>query len=195
MNTNDLHAGAAGNKTRIAQAERRTEQAERRTEQAEARTDEDGNAHGGGQEPDRIGGDAHGAGRKPDRIGEDAHGSGRIRAERAETRTAQAETFLQRLVQHEIVLPPAISPRPLKRLPLNVTADQKSPFQQLTSRQRGILQLTAKARPPSKSTASWRLTPRRWNTTSKKLMDGLNIHDVPGLVRFALRAGLIPQEV
>ena len=66
-----------------------------------------------------------------------------IRTERAETRTAQAETFLQRLVQHEIVLPAAISTRPLKRLPLNVTADQKSPFQQLTSRQREILQLIA----------------------------------------------------
>jgi hypothetical protein len=27
-----------------------------------------------------------------------------------------------------------------------------------------------------------------------KLMDCLNVHDVPGLVRFALRVGLIPQE-
>jgi hypothetical protein len=27
-----------------------------------------------------------------------------------------------------------------------------------------------------------------------KLMGCLNIHDVPGLVRFALRVGLIPQE-
>jgi DNA-binding CsgD family transcriptional regulator len=27
-----------------------------------------------------------------------------------------------------------------------------------------------------------------------KLMAGLNVHDVPGLVRFALRVGLIPQE-
>jgi hypothetical protein len=25
-------------------------------------------------------------------------------------------------------------------------------------------------------------------------MDRLNVHDVPGLVRFALRAGLLPQE-
>jgi hypothetical protein len=27
-----------------------------------------------------------------------------------------------------------------------------------------------------------------------KLMGCLNIHDVPGLVRFALRVGLLPQE-
>jgi hypothetical protein len=27
-----------------------------------------------------------------------------------------------------------------------------------------------------------------------KLMDCLNVHDIPGLVRFALRVGLIPQE-
>jgi hypothetical protein len=27
-----------------------------------------------------------------------------------------------------------------------------------------------------------------------KLMTGLNVHDVPGLVRFALRVGLIPEE-
>jgi len=27
-----------------------------------------------------------------------------------------------------------------------------------------------------------------------KLMECLNIHDVPGLVRFAMQAGLLPQE-
>jgi hypothetical protein len=27
-----------------------------------------------------------------------------------------------------------------------------------------------------------------------KLMAGLNLHDIPGLVRFALRVGLIPEE-
>jgi hypothetical protein len=27
-----------------------------------------------------------------------------------------------------------------------------------------------------------------------KLMAGLNVHDIPGLVRFALQAGLIPEE-
>jgi hypothetical protein len=27
-----------------------------------------------------------------------------------------------------------------------------------------------------------------------KLMNCLNIHDIPGLVRFALRVGLLPQE-
>jgi len=27
-----------------------------------------------------------------------------------------------------------------------------------------------------------------------KLMGCLNVHDIPGLVRFALRAGLLPQE-
>jgi DNA-binding CsgD family transcriptional regulator len=31
-------------------------------------------------------------------------------------------------------------------------------------------------------------------THRKQLMDKLDIHDVPGLVRYAIRAGLVPAE-
>jgi DNA-binding NarL/FixJ family response regulator len=103
--------------------------------------------------------------------------------------------ILQRLVQKEIVLPPAISTRPLKRLPLNVTADQKSPFQQLTSRQREILQRIAEGQNTKEIAGILKVSPKTVEYHRKKLMDGLNIHDVPGLVRLALHAGLIPQEV
>ena len=65
----------------------------------------------------------------------------KTRAEQAETRTEQAETILQHVVRKEVYLRPEISMRPIKRLPLNALADQKSPLEKLTSRQREILQL------------------------------------------------------
>ena len=195
MNTNDLHASAAGNKTRIAQAERRTEQAERRTEQAEARTERAETRTEEAKSRTESAETRTEQAESRTELAKTRTDQAEIRAERAETRTAQAETFLQRLVQHEIVLPPAISPRPLKRLPLNVTADQKSPFQQLTSRQREILQLIAEGQNTKQIAGILKVSPKTVEYHRKKLMDGLNIHDVPGLVRFALRAGLIPQEV
>ena len=57
--------------------------------------------------------------------------------------TAELETALQRVIQGEIYFSLEISKRLLKKLPLNGITDQKSPLEQLTSRQREVLQLIA----------------------------------------------------
>jgi DNA-binding NarL/FixJ family response regulator len=39
-----------------------------------------------------------------------------------------------------------------------------------------------------------KVSPKTVEYHRMKLMAGLNLHDIPGLVRFALRDGLIPEE-
>ena len=173
MKNNDQHAGVTGNKTRIEQAEARAEQAEARTEQAKTRTE---------------------LAETRTEQAEIRTEQAEIRTEQAETRTEQAETTLQREVQKEVYLSPAISTRLLKNSPVDGIADRKSPLEQLTGRQREILQLIAEGRNTKQIAEILKVSPKTVEYHRMKLMDCLNVHDIPGLVRFALRVGLIPQE-
>jgi DNA-binding CsgD family transcriptional regulator len=176
----DQHAGVTGNKTRIAQAEARTEQAETRTEQAETRTE---------QAKTR----AESAETRTEQAETRAE-SAKTRTEQAEIRTEQAETTLQRVVNKEIHLSPAISTRFLKKIPQQAIADRKSPLEVLTERQREILQLIAEGQNTKQIAEILKVSPKTVEYHRMKLMDCLKIHDVPGLVRFALQAGLLPPE-
>ena len=108
--------------------------------------------------------------------------------------TAELETALQRVIHGEIYLSQEISKRLLKKLPLNGITDQKSPLEQLTSRQREVLQLIAEGQNTKGIAEILKVSPKTVEYHRMKLMDCLNVHDIPGLVRFALRVGLLPQE-
>jgi DNA-binding NarL/FixJ family response regulator len=77
---------------------------------------------------------------------------------------------------------------------LDGIADRKSPLEQLTGRQREILQLIAEGQNTKEIADILKISPKTVEYHRMKLMDCLNVYDVPGLVRFALRVGLIPQE-
>jgi DNA-binding NarL/FixJ family response regulator len=108
--------------------------------------------------------------------------------------TAELATALQRVAHGEIYLSQEISIRLPKSFPLNGIAKRKSPLEQLTGRQREILQLIAEGRNTKGIAEVLKVSPKTIEYHRMKLMDCLNVHDVPGLVRFALRVGLIPQE-
>ena len=108
--------------------------------------------------------------------------------------TAELETALQRVVQGEIYLSREISTRLLKKFPLHGVADRKSPLEQLTSRQREILQLIAEGKNTKEIADILKISPKTVEYHRMKLMNCLNVFDIPGLVRFALRVGLISQE-
>ena len=108
--------------------------------------------------------------------------------------TAELETALQRVVRGEVYLSREISKRLLKKLPLDGIADRKSPLEQLTGRQREMLQLIAEGQNTKGIAEILKVSPKTVEYHRMKLMDRLNVHDIPGLVRFALRVGLIPQE-
>jgi DNA-binding CsgD family transcriptional regulator len=61
----------------------------------------------------------------------------------------------------------------------------------LTPRQREILQLLAEGRTAKEMARLLGISSKTVETHRAQLMERLDIHDVPGLVRFAIRTGLI----
>jgi len=108
--------------------------------------------------------------------------------------TTELETALQRVVNGEIYLSREISTQIHKKLPADGGADRKSPLDQLTGRQREILQLIAEGQNTKEIGDILKVSPKTVEYHRMKLMNCLNMHDIPGLVRFALRTGLLPQE-
>ncbi len=107
---------------------------------------------------------------------------------------AELATALQRVTLGEFYLSQEISSRLPKNFALDGIASRKNPLDQLTGRQREILQLIAEGQNTKGIAELLKVSPKTIEYHRMKLMDCLNLHDVPGLVRFALRVGLIPQE-
>jgi len=167
--------------------EKRLEQAEARTEQAETRTDQ---AKTRAEAAETRAEQAETRTEQAKTRTEQAE----VRTEQAETRTEQAETALDRIVHQEVDRHQELSAQFQKELPPN-GPDQKNPLEQLTSRQREILQLIAEGQNTKQIAEILKVSPKTVEYHRMKLMAGLNLHDIPGLVRYALRVGLIPPEV
>jgi DNA-binding CsgD family transcriptional regulator len=167
----DQPAGRTNDRARIAEAETRAEQAEARTEQAKTRAE---------------------AAETRTEQAETRTDLAKTRTEQAESRTEQAETALQSVVHREVDRRLGNSVRPLKNISSPEPADWKLPLQSLTIRQREVLQLIAEGQNTKQIGGILKVSPKTIEYHRMKLMAGLNLHDVPGLVRFALRAGLIP---
>jgi DNA-binding NarL/FixJ family response regulator len=112
-------------------------------------------------------------------------------------RTEQVEKTLQRVVHKEFDLHDMhqkISAPPVKEFPLHEFAKQKSALERLTNRQREILQLIAESQNTKQIAGILKISSKTVEYHRRKLMAALNVYDIPGLVRFALHAGLIPPE-
>ena len=72
--------------------------------------------------------------------------------------------------------------------------EETSPIKALTLRQREILQLVAEGRTTKEIGTRLSLTENTIETHRRRLMKRLNVHDVTGLVRYAVRIGLVPVE-
>jgi len=68
------------------------------------------------------------------------------------------------------------------------------PLESLTRRQREILQLIAEGRSTKQIALSLDISVKTVETHRRQLMDRLQIHSIAGLVRYALRSGLIHLE-
>ncbi len=108
--------------------------------------------------------------------------------------TAELAAALQRVVQGEIYLAKEISNRLVTKFPLQQIAHQKTPLEKLTDRQREILQLIAEGQTTKAIALILKVSPKTIEYHRAKLMEALKIYDIPGLVRFALQAGLISQD-
>ncbi len=72
--------------------------------------------------------------------------------------------------------------------------DRQTPFELLTPRQREILQMIAEGATTREIARRLKLSVKTVDTHRTQLMDRLDIHDVAGLVRYAVRAGLVDSE-
>jgi DNA-binding NarL/FixJ family response regulator len=108
--------------------------------------------------------------------------------------TTELGAALTRVAAGEIYVARELSNRLLKKLPLQQIAHQKTPLESLSERQREILQLIAEGQTTKAIALVLKVSPKTIEYHRAKLMERLNIFDVPGLVRFALQAGLISQE-
>jgi DNA-binding CsgD family transcriptional regulator len=117
-----------------------------------------------------------------------------IRTKQAETRAEQAERALEDFLHKEGNLHRNASGRLHKEIPVNPIAGQKRPLEQLTLRQREILQLIAEGQNTKQIADILNVSPKTVEYHRMKLMAGLNLHDIPGLVRYAMRVGLISWE-
>ncbi len=108
--------------------------------------------------------------------------------------TSELAEAIRRVADGEIYLTREISNRLVKKLPAQQIAHQKSPLEDLTSRQREILQLIAEGQTTKAIALILNVSPKTIEYHRAKLMERLNIYDIPGLVRFALKSGLIAQE-
>lgn len=78
--------------------------------------------------------------------------------------------------------------------PAELSAAEARPYQQLTPRQREVLQLIAEGKTTKEIAQTLKVSAKTVEGHRVQLMDRLGIHDVAGLVRYAIRAGLIEPE-
>jgi DNA-binding NarL/FixJ family response regulator len=107
---------------------------------------------------------------------------------------SELKAAVQRVAGGEIYLSQEISNRLRKQLPLQQLARARNPVEQLSERQREILQLIAEGQTTKAIALILKLSPKTVEYHRMQLMQRLNIFDIPGLVRFAVRTGLVSQE-
>lgn len=106
---------------------------------------------------------------------------------------AELELALAAVARGETYLSPAISRHVITDYRRRIV-DQADPLERLTSRHREVLQLIAEGRTTKEIAAKLEVSVKTIEKQRAQLMERLDIHDVPGLVRFAVRLGLITPE-
>ena len=107
--------------------------------------------------------------------------------------TTELELAINSVIQGKVYLSPSISRTVIDDY-LQRVSGAFSPLEQLTSRQREILQLIAEGKNTKEIAAELDISIKTVESHRLQLMDRLNIHDIAGLVRYAIRSGLVTAE-
>lgn len=105
----------------------------------------------------------------------------------------ELESALRAVMRGETYLSPAISRHVVEGF-LGRARPEGDPLAALTARQREILQLIAEGKSTKEIAAALEVGVKTVETHRAHLMQRLDIHDVAGLVRFAIRSGLVSPE-
>ncbi|MCX5723887.1 MAG: response regulator transcription factor [Nitrospirae bacterium] len=104
----------------------------------------------------------------------------------------ELELAIRTVMRGETYLTPTVAKYAVEAYRQRKDSDQ-GPLASLSSRQKEILQLIAEGYANKEIAQRLDLSPRTVETHRAELMERLNIRDVPGLVKIAIRAGLIKQ--
>jgi DNA-binding NarL/FixJ family response regulator len=107
--------------------------------------------------------------------------------------TAELELVIKSVAQGKTYLSPSIS-RPVIDSYLLRVGGEVSPLEQLTARQREVLQMIAEGKNTKEIAGELEVSVKTVEAHRLQLMARLNIHDVPGLVRYAIRSGLVSSD-
>jgi DNA-binding NarL/FixJ family response regulator len=107
--------------------------------------------------------------------------------------TAELELAIRSVSENRTYLSPSISRTVIEDY-LQRVGGAIGPLEQLTPRQREILQLLAEGRNTKEIAADLDISVKTVESHRLQLMERLNIHNVPGLVRYAVRSGLVSAE-
>jgi DNA-binding NarL/FixJ family response regulator len=107
--------------------------------------------------------------------------------------SAELELAIDSVTQDKTYLSPSIS-RPVIDSYLARVGGPFSPLEQLTARQREILQLIAEGKNTKETAHTLGISVKTVEAHRLQLMARLSIHDLPGLVRYAVRSGLVSAE-
>lgn len=102
----------------------------------------------------------------------------------------ELEWAIQSVMRGEMYLSPAISKHVIEVF-LAQDSAQKSPLDMLTPRHREILQLIAEGKSTKQISVLLDASPKTIESHRSSLMERLDIHEVAGLVRYAIRNGLV----
>ncbi len=105
---------------------------------------------------------------------------------------AELPLALKAVMRGETYLSPKISKHVVEML--RDPSEETDSLSGLTTRQREILQLIAEGRSTKEIAGVLEVSIKTVETHRARLMERLDIHDVPGLVRFAIRSGIVTTE-
>jgi DNA-binding NarL/FixJ family response regulator len=97
---------------------------------------------------------------------------------------------IKAVARNEVYLSPRISKQLVDRF-VQSGATEPDPLAGLTSRQREILQLVAEGKSSKEIAGMLELSIKTVESHRGQIMERLGVHDVTGLVRFAIRVGLV----
>lgn len=103
---------------------------------------------------------------------------------------AELELAIKAVMRGETYLAPAVSKQVVQSY-LHPVGMKTSPLQELTPRQREVLQMVAEGHSTKDIAQKLNLSAKTVDTHRTELMQRLDIHDIAGLVRYAIRIGLI----
>jgi len=104
--------------------------------------------------------------------------------------TVELELAIKSVARGETYLSPSIASTVIESY-LQRVSGASSPLEELTTRQREVLKMIAEGKTTKEVASTLEISVKTVETHRLQLMARLDIHDVPGLVRYAVRNGIV----